>query len=141
MFTVTLFEAVGVVLAVLASIVIGGFWYSPFFVGPLWMREVGLTEEKMKNAKLTPLGVMVIAVALDMAFAILLNVLFTWLGVRTVGQGAVFAAACCFVFYVVPGLVHSVFDDSSRKVWFIYATHELLHSAVVGAIVSWSILA
>ena len=141
MFTFTLTEVLGVVLAAVASIAIGGFWYSPVFAGPLWMREVGLTEEKMRNAKLTPLGVMVIAVALDVAFAILLNLLFTWLGVRTVGQGALFAAASCFVFYVVPLLVHSVFDDSSRKVWFIYSTHELLHSAAVGAIVSWSILA
>ena len=119
MFSFDLLELLGVVLATVASIAIGGFWYSPFFAGPLWMREIGLTEEKMKNAKLTPLGVMVIAILLDLGFAVLLNVLFTWIGVRTVGQGAIFAAACSAVFYVVPLLVHSVFDDSSKKVWAI----------------------
>lgn len=141
MFTVTLFEALGVLLSIVASVVIGGFWYSPLFVGPLWMREIGLTEEKMKNAKLTPAGVMVVAILLDVLFAVLLNLLFSWIGVRTIAQGAIFAAACCAVFYVVPLLVHSVFDDSSKKVWLIYSLHELLHCAVVGAIVAWSILA
>jgi len=141
MLTFTLFELLGILLATIASILIGGFWYSPLFAGPTWMREIGLTEEKMKNSSLTPVQVMVIAILLDVGFAILLNGLFTWIGVRTIAQGAIFAAACCFVFYVVPLLVHSVFDDSSKKVWLIYGSHELLHSAVVGAIVSWSILA
>lgn len=140
MFTVSLYELLGIVLAVVASVVIGGLWYSPFFAGPVWMRETGLTEEKMKNATLTPVGVMVLAILLDALFAVLMNVLFSWIGVRTVAQGAMFAAACCFVFYVVPLLVHSVFDDSSKKVWAIYASHELLHSALVGAIIAWSIL-
>jgi hypothetical protein len=141
MFTVTLTEVIGIVLSLVASVLIGGFWYSPFFAGPMWMREIGLTEEKINNAKLTPMGVMTIAILLDLLFAVLVNLLFTWIGVRTVGQGAVFAAACSAVFYVVPLLVHGVFDGSSKKVWAVYATHELLHSAVVGAIVAWSILA
>lgn len=141
MFTVTVFEVIGIFLAALASIVLGGFWYSPLFAGPLWMREIGLTEEKMRDSSLTPAKVMAIAILLDVAFAVLLNVLFSWIGVRTVAQGAVFAAACSVVFYVVPLLVHSVFDNSSKKVWAIYSSHEVLHSAVVGAIIAWSVLA
>ena len=141
MFAFSLIEVVGIRLSVIASVVIGGAWYSPVFAGPLWMREVGLTEEKMRNARLTPVGILTLAVVLDALFAVLMNVLFTWMKVHNVAQGALLAMACTLVFYVVPQLVHSVFDDSSKKVWLLYSAHELFHAAAVGAIVSWSIIA
>lgn len=141
MLTVTLYEVIGVILSVIASIVVGGFWYSPLLFGPLWMREVGLTEEKMSTMSTTPKQAITIAIVLGAVFAILINVFFTWIGVRTIAQGAVLSVLCCLTFFVVPYLIHSVFEDTSKKAWAIYASHELLLSAVIGAIVSWSILA
>lgn len=141
MFTVTLSEVIGVILSVIASIVIGGAWYSPFMFGRVWMDEIGLTEEKMKNMRTTPMQAISIAVILGALFAVCMNVLFSWLGVRTVPQGMAFAFASCLTFFVIPSLIHVVFEDTSRKAWAIYATHELLLSATIGAIVSWSILA
>lgn len=141
MFTVTLTEVIGIVLSVIASIVVGGAWYSPFLFGRVWMEEVGLTDEKMQNMRTTPMQAVSIAVALGALFAVCMNVVFSWLGVRTVPQGALFAAASCFTFFVLPSLIHAVFEDTSRKAWAIHAAHELLLSAVIGAIVSWSILA
>ncbi len=141
MFDVTLMEVLGIVLSSIASIVIGGLWYSPFMFGPMWMREVNLTEAKMKNMSTTPAQAISIAIALGIVFAIFLNVLYTWIGVRTVAQGTLFAVACCVTFFCIPLLVHSVFEDTSKKAWAIYAAHELVLAAVMGAIVSWSILA
>ncbi len=141
MLTVTLYEIIGVVLSVIASIVVGGFWYSPLLFGPLWMREVGLTEEKMNNMSTTPMQAITIAIVLGAVFAVLINVFFTWIGVRTIAQGTLLAVLCCMTFFVVPYLIHSVFEDTSKKAWVIYASHELLLSAAIGAIVSWSILA
>lgn len=141
MLTFDTYEILGVILSAVASIVIGGAWYSPFLFGPMWMRETGLTEQRMKNMRVTPAQAMSFAVALGLLFALLMNILFTWIGVRTVAQGALLAAACSVTFYVVPLLIHSVFEDSSKKVWVIYASHELLLAIVTGAIVSWSILA
>jgi hypothetical protein len=135
------YEILGVILSAVASIVIGGAWYSPFLFGPMWMRETGLTEERMKNMRTTPAQAVSLAIVLGLLFALLMNVLFTWIGVRTVAQGALLAAACSLTFYVVPLLIHAVFEDSSKKVWVIYASHELLLAIVTGAIVSWSILA
>ncbi len=135
------YEILGVILSAVASIVIGGAWYSPFLFGPMWMRETGLTEQRMKNMRTTPAQAMSFAVVLGLLFALLMNILFTWIGVRTIAQGALLAAACSLTFYVVPMLIHAVFEDSSKKVWVIYASHELLLAIVTGAIVSWSILA
>lgn len=141
MLSVTLYEIIGIILSVIASIVIGGLWYSPLLFGPLWMREVGLTEEKMKNMSTTPMQAITIAVVLGAVFAMLINVFFTWIGVRTIAQGALLAVLCCTTFFVVPYLIHCVFEDTSKKAWAIYASHELLLSLSIGAIVSWSILA
>lgn len=141
MFAFSLYEILGIVLSVVASIAVGGLWYSPLMFGPLWMREVGLDEEKMRNMSTTPAQAVTMAAVLGALFALLMNVLFAWIGVRTVGQGALLALACSITFYAVPLLIHSVFEDSSKKVWAIYASHELVLSAAVGAIVSWSTLA
>lgn len=140
MFTVTLVEVLGIVLATVASIVVGALWYSPLLFGPLWMRETGLTEAKMKSMSTTPAQAIAIAVVLGILFAILLNVLFTWIGVRTIAQGALLAGFCCITFFCVPLFVHSVFEDTSKKAWAIYALHELVLALAMGAIVSWSIL-
>ncbi len=140
MFTFTLYELLGILLSGVASVVIGGLWYSPLLFGAMWMREMGLNEEKMKGMNVTPMQAISMAVVLDLVFAVLMNVLFTWIGVRTVGQGTLLAAVCCVTFFCIPHLVHSVFDDTSKKAWAIYSSHELLLSAIVGAIVSWSIL-
>ncbi len=141
MLAFSLFELLGIVLSIVASMVIGGLWYSPLLFGPLWMREIGLTEEKMRNSRTTPMQAMSFAIALGIVFALLMNVLFTWIGVRTIGQGALLGGACAVTFYAVPVLIHGVFEDASKKVWLIYAAHEVLLAVITGAIVSWSILA
>lgn len=135
------FELLGIVLSLVASIAVGSLWYSPFLFGNVWMREVGLTEEKMKQSSVTPAQAIGFAVALGLVFAVFVNLLFTWIGVRTVAQGALLGVACCVTFFCVPLLVHSVFEDRSKKAWLIYVAHELVLAAVIGAIVSWSILA
>ncbi len=133
-------EVLGILFSILASIIIGAFWYSPLMFGPAWMRGVGLTEQKIQSMSTTPAQAIIIAIMLGALFALLMNILFTWIGVRTIAQGSVLAMLCCMTFYVAPALVHAVFEDSSKRVWLIYTSHELLLSLCIGAIISWSIL-
>lgn len=141
MLTFSLLEVFGLLLSAAASVVLGGLWYSPLVFGTLWMREIGLTEAKMKNMSTTPAQAIGIAIVLGVLFALLMNLLFTWVGVHTVAQGTLLSGVCCVTFFIVPLLVHSVFEDGSKKVWALYAAHELILSLIVGAIVAWSILA
>lgn len=39
-------------LAALSSLVVGFFWYNPKIFGNIWMRESGMTEEKMKGSNM-----------------------------------------------------------------------------------------
>jgi len=41
-----------VLVAALSSFVIGFLWYAPFTFGNVWMKEVGLTEEKISQTSM-----------------------------------------------------------------------------------------
>ncbi len=41
-----------VLVAALSSFVIGYLWYAPFTFGTVWMKEVGLTDEKISQTNM-----------------------------------------------------------------------------------------
>ena len=44
---------VAIPVAAVAALVVGALWYNPKIgFGNLWMRESGMTEEKMKSGKM-----------------------------------------------------------------------------------------
>lgn len=42
---------IGVIAAGIASMVLGFLWYSPYVLGKQWMKEKGLTAQKLKSAQ------------------------------------------------------------------------------------------
>ena len=61
---------VAIPVAAVAALVVGALWYNPKIgFGNLWMRESGMTEEKMKSGK------MGVIFGLSLAFAALLSLL------------------------------------------------------------------
>ena len=61
-------EPLAIPVAAVAALVIGAIWYSPKVFGNVWMRESGMTLEKMKS------GNMAIIFGLSLVFASLLAV-------------------------------------------------------------------
>lgn len=43
---------IAVVVAAVASFVLGGLWYSPLLFGKAWQREAGLTDEQLKQGNM-----------------------------------------------------------------------------------------
>jgi hypothetical protein len=43
---------IAVAVAAVSSFAIGGLWYSPTLFGKAWMRENGLSEEKIQNSNM-----------------------------------------------------------------------------------------
>lgn len=41
----------GILAAGIVSMAIGFFWYSPVFLGNIWIKEKGFTKESMKKAQ------------------------------------------------------------------------------------------
>jgi hypothetical protein len=62
-------EPLAIPVAAVAALVIGAVWYNPKVFGNTWMRESGMTLEKMKS------GNMAIIFGLSLVFAALLAVL------------------------------------------------------------------
>ena len=42
---------IAILLAALSTLVVGFIWYNPKVFGTIWMKEAGLTEEKMKGVQ------------------------------------------------------------------------------------------
>lgn len=55
-------------LAALSSLVVGFIWYNPKVFGNIWMRESGMTEEKMKGSNMILIFSMSIFYAFLIAF-------------------------------------------------------------------------
>ena len=57
-----------IVVATLSMFILGGLWYSPALFGKLWMRECGLTEEKLKQANMKKIYGLAFILSFIMAF-------------------------------------------------------------------------
>lgn len=66
-------------VAALSTLVIGFIWYNPKVFGSIWMRESGLTEEKMKGANMPVIFIMAVF------FAFLISMILQFLTIHQWG--------------------------------------------------------
>ena len=117
-----------VIVSALAGFAIGGLWYGPLF-GKAWMREVGMTDEKMKSANMLKIY----------GGALLLNLIAAFSLAMFVGKGdmnfGVFAGIMTGFTFVSMALgVTYLFEHRSLKLWLINAGYQTVIFTVMGAI-------
>ena len=117
-----------VIVSALAGFAIGGLWYGPLF-GKAWMREVGMTDEKMKSANMLKIY----------GGALLLNLIAAFSLAMFVGKGdmnfGVFAGIMTGFAFVSMALgVTYLFEHRSLKLWLINAGYQTVIFTVMGAI-------
>jgi hypothetical protein len=123
-----------VLLAFVASMVIGFLWYMPAVLGARWMAAIGKTEEDLKNIS-GGAGIwvpMMVAAALT---AILLAVLISKLDLDNALAGGFFALALAVVFRAGGHLIHNGFAGRPVAVTLIDSGHDLVAMTVAGAII------
>ena len=123
-----------VLLAFVASMVIGFVWYLPAVLGNRWMAAIGKTEEDLKNIS-GGAGIwvpMMVAAALT---AILLAVLISKLGLDNALAGGFFALILGLVFRAGGHMIHNGFAGRPVAVTLIDSGHDLLAMTVAGAII------
>ena len=123
-----------VLVAFIASMVIGFVWYLPAVLGNRWMTAIGKTEEDLKNisggARIwIP---MIVAAALT---AILLAVLISKLDLDNAMAGGFFALVLALVFRAGGHVIHNGFAGRPAAVTLIDSGHDLLAMTVAGAII------
>jgi hypothetical protein len=123
-----------VLLAFVASMVIGFVWYLPAVLGNRWMAAIGKTEEDLKNIS-GGAGIwvpMMLAAALT---AILLAVLISKLDLDNALAGGFFALVLAVVFRAGGHVIHNGFAGRPVAMTLIDSGHDLLAMTVAGAII------
>jgi len=57
-----------ILVAALSSFVVGFIWYNPKVFGTIWMREIGMTEEKARKANMAKVFGLAFVLAFMLAF-------------------------------------------------------------------------
>lgn len=123
-----------VLLAFIASMIIGFVWYLPAVLGNRWMAAIGKTEEDLKNIS-GGAGIWVPMMAAAALTAILLAVLISKLDLDNALAGGFFALVLALVFRAGGHAIHNGFAGRPVAVTLIDSGHDLLAMTVAGAII------
>ncbi|GGA83498.1 hypothetical protein GCM10008015_25420 [Flavobacterium palustre] len=74
-------------VAALSTLIIGFIWYNPKVFGTIWMKESGLTEEKMKGANMPAIFIMAVFFAFLIAMILQFLTIHQWGAFGMIGGG------------------------------------------------------
>ncbi|MCB1590743.1 MAG: DUF1761 domain-containing protein [Xanthomonadales bacterium] len=126
------YNLLAVIVAGIASFILGGLWYSPMLFGKAWQREAGLSDEQLARGNM----------AMIFGTSFVLCVLAAWvfalfLGPRppvAFGLGAGFAAGA---FWVASSFgVNYLFERKSLKLFAINGGYHTLQFTLIGLILA-----
>lgn len=126
------FNIWAVLLAAVASFMLGGLWYSPLLFGKAWQRETGLTDEQLAKGNMGLIFGLAFVLCLIAAF-----VFAMFLGPRpsmALGFGAGFSAGLCWVASSFG--VNYLFERKSVKLFLINGGYHTLQFTLIGVILS-----
>ena len=127
---------VAIIVATVANMVVGGFWYSPLAAGKAWMKEVGLTEDDMKDvdAKTPMIKATVGAFVLAIGLAVILN----HTGADSI-SGAFTGFFLSVMITAASTFCNYAFEDKTNRHFLIHTGNHILAMTVMGAIIGgWS---
>ena len=120
-----------VLVAALSSFVVGFFWYSPFLFSNIWMKEAGLSEEKIKQSNMfKTFGLsflLTLIICFNLAAFLGPNAGFVWGMTAGALAGIGWVAASLGVLYL--------FEGRSLKLFLINAGYQAVTYIVAGGII------
>lgn len=129
----------GVLLAAVASMVVGFIYYSPFVVGKQWMKLSGITDMKPKGSDMARIYGTSFVLALISAY-VLVFLIVTGMAYfhSTKLTAALLAAFWAWVGFVLPVLVADyLFTKKPLKLVGINAGYQLLSLLAMGLVLSY----
>ena len=129
-----------VIVATIASMVMGFVWYGPLF-GKAWIKEMGWTEEAMAAAKAKGMAKQYALMALGslvMSFVLAHAVVFASSYMQVTGLSAGLQAGFWnWLGFIVPVTLSSVlWEGKSWKLWFLNIGYYLVALLVMGSILA-----
>jgi hypothetical protein len=121
---------IAIVVAAVASFLLGGLRYSPVCSGKAWQREVGLTDEQMKNSN------MVKIFGLTLSLCLLAAWMFVTFGPRpSPHRRSVPRSRRAFLGASSFGIQY-LFERRSLKLFLINGGYHTLQFTVIGGVIS-----
>lgn len=127
---------VSIVIAAIASMVIGFLWYSMSAFGKPWMKMVGLTKDDLEKAKKTMGPKYGIMVLVSFVMACTLALLERFLGVQTIAGGVKTGAFVWLGFVATIGVNSVVFENKPIQLYAINVGYYLVSLVVMGVILA-----
>lgn len=120
-----------VIAAAATALALGALWYSRRLFGEIWMQEIGLTEDAVRQSNLPLIlgGTFVLQFVAATALALLLGPDSNWL----TGLEAGLLVGLCWI-ATAYGITY-FFERRSLRLYFINAAHYVLMFASMGAII------
>ena len=126
----------GVLVCTVIAFVFGALWYSPVLFSKVWQKEVGLTEQDLKNTNMAQ----VFGSSFVLMFVMILG-LAVLLGMAGQGENG-FMGGFTFglwigVFFIAGSYgVNMLYQRKSLKLWLIDSSYQALFLAISGGILS-----
>ena len=126
-----------VVVAAVATFLLGAVWYSPVLFAKQWMHAHGYTAEKVEEIKKKGVTrAYAVAAVCYLVMAYVLALLASYTQATSLAQGLWLGFLVWLGFAATLGLTANMFSDKPVAVWVIDAGYQLAYLLVMGVIVS-----
>ena len=123
---------IAVLVAAVASFLLGGLWYSPMMFGKAWQREAGLSDEQLKQGNMARIFGLSFVLALLAAWNFA-----NFLGPRpSVAFGTAVGASAGLLWVASSFGINYLFERKSFKLFAINGGYHTVQFAVIGLVLA-----
>ncbi|MCH8748658.1 DUF1761 domain-containing protein [Patescibacteria group bacterium] len=125
-----------VIVAAIIGMALGAFWYSKNGFGKAWMKEMGLSEEKLKTSQQKMGKMYALAFVASLVSAFVLANVVRLAGATTVGAG-IAVGFWVWLGFAVPIMLGSIlWENKSQKLFNINAGYQLVSWLIMAAVLA-----
>ena len=124
-----------VLVAAVASFLLGWLWYGPFFGKP-WMKLMNFDKNSMKSMKLSPVTAMILGFLTYLVIAYVLAGFISILNSATIVEGMKIAFWIWLGFIATTTLGSFLWEGKSIKLYLLNNAYNLLNILVIAVILT-----
>jgi len=124
-----------VLVAAVASFLLGWFWYGPLFGKP-WMKLMNFDKNSMKSMKLSPVTAMILGFLTYLIIAYVLAGFISILNAATIVEGMKIAFWIWLGFIATTTLGSFLWEGKSIKLYLLNNAYNLLNILVIAVILT-----
>ena len=125
-----------VLVAAIATFVLGAFWYSPVLFAKQWMRAQGHTPEALEQMKKGVTKAYAVSVLCYLVMAYVMALLASYTQATSFAQGLWLGFLSWLGFVATTGLTANLFSSKPILAWVIDAGYQLAYLLLMGVVLA-----